>query len=246
MVAKIIGAQRDFSYGEVDPALKRADEHPARKAGLRQMGNGRILNSGAVQNRPGRRAVYPVTTNGKRTERITLSPGNVFDIHFSAGRVAIFGPTGTLFITLTAQNGGAGAPLPWTANNLNTVVYAILGLSIYITFPGMRPQVVSWDGVSAWSAADYAESFTAGGQKRTPFYRLSPQNITMLPSATTGAITVKFSSPIAVAAMAGTRVRYAGRQILHDPAIYYGRIEQRHGFCERRNHHLGGVGRAEL
>src|SRR5258708_979238 len=52
------------------------------------------------------------------------------------------------------------------------------------------------------------------GQKRTPFYRLSPQNVTILPSGITGAITVQFSSPIVVAGMVGTRIRWAGRQIL--------------------------------
>jgi hypothetical protein len=52
------------------------------------------------------------------------------------------------------------------------------------------------------------------GQKRTPFFRLSPQNVQMQPSATSGVITVDFSAAIVVPGMVGTRVRYAGRQIL--------------------------------
>jgi hypothetical protein len=33
MAQKIIGAQHDFSYGEVDVTLKRYDEHPGRSPG---------------------------------------------------------------------------------------------------------------------------------------------------------------------------------------------------------------------
>jgi hypothetical protein len=36
-MVKIEGAQRDFSFGEIDVDFKRNDDHPARKAGLRQM-----------------------------------------------------------------------------------------------------------------------------------------------------------------------------------------------------------------
>ena len=58
MPRQIQGSQTDFSFGEIDVALERADSHPARKAGLRQMANARILNSGGLQNRSGRRALY--------------------------------------------------------------------------------------------------------------------------------------------------------------------------------------------
>jgi hypothetical protein len=214
MVEKILGAQRDFSFGEVDPALKRSDDHPARKAGLRQMANARILNSRALQDRPGRRALYPITNSGIRTDRFTITSGNVFDIQFAAGRLKIIDNTGTTVGNFTLQ--GNGAALPWaSASDIQSINFVLVNLSIYICFGhSMRPQVVTWDGVSTWTIADYQEAVVPSGQKRTPFYRISPQNITMLPSAARGAITLKFSSPIVVAGMAGTRMRFAGRQML--------------------------------
>jgi len=207
---KIQGAQRDFSFGEVDVALKRSDEHPARKGGLRQCVNMRILNSKGVQNRPGRSALFP-TPNSNRIEEITMSPGNVFKIAFGAANIIIFNSAGAQVASFAVQGGGAA--LPWTALNLNQIVYAQLGLAIYITFPGMKPQVVSWDGVTTWSIADYAE-LVFGGQKRTWFYRISPQGITLLPSARTGNITLTASAPMFKAGHVGTRVRYISRQIL--------------------------------
>lgn len=216
MARQIQGSQTDFSFGEIDVALKRADGHPARKAGLRQMTNSRILNTGGIQNRPGRSALYPVTNSGKRTDRLTMTAGNVFDIQFAAGRVKIINSAGATVANFTAQ--GNGAALPWaSAADINSIVYVVspsaVEKNIYVTFAGMRPQVISWDGVSTWSIADYSEIVAPGGQKRTPFYRITPQGITAQPSATVGNITVDFSSPIAVAGLIGTRIRYCGRQL---------------------------------
>jgi hypothetical protein len=213
-IPKITGAQRDFSYGEIDEALKRADEHPARKAGLRQMLNARILNSGTVQNRPGRSALFPVSNACSRIDEFTIASGSIFKIAFGAGRIQIINSVGAIVQSFTLQ--GNGAALPWaTSADIQKIVYAIFNLTIAITFGhAMRPQIITFDGVATWTIADYTEAIAAGGQKRTPFYRLSPQNVTMLPSAITGTITVQFSSPIVVAGMVGTRVRFAGRQIL--------------------------------
>lgn len=214
MPQKIQGSQRDFSFGEVDANLKRADEHPARKGGLRQMSNCRILNSGALEMRSGRSAMFPAPPSA-RIEQITMSPGNEFKISFGAGQgtgqIQIYSSSGVQVASFTNQ--GSGLPLPWTLLNADAIVYAQLGLKIYITFPGMKPQQVTWDGVTTWTIADYAE-LSVGAQKRTPFYRISPQGITILPSAQTGNITVTASAPVFTPAHVGTRIRFVNRQIL--------------------------------
>src|SRR5690348_10033563 len=101
-LAKIIGAQRDFSYGEIDASLKRADDHPARKGGLRQMANARILNSGAIQDRPGRSALFRAT-NSWRIEEVALSSSNVFKFAFGetggTGELKIFDSGNNLLAT---------------------------------------------------------------------------------------------------------------------------------------------------
>lgn len=210
--SKIQGSQRDFSFGEIDSSLKRADDHPARKGGLRQMSNTRILNSGVLQDRPGRSALFP--TSSVRIEEFTISSGNIFKIAFAAGQIEIINTAGAVVQTFADQ--GNGAALPWaSAADIQSIDYTIFNLTLTVCFGhAMRPQVITFDGVATWSIADYTEAVTVGGQKRTPFYRLSPQNVTMLPSGGFGAITLKFSSPIVVAGMVGTRMRFAGRQVL--------------------------------
>lgn len=210
MASKIQGAQTDFSSGEVDISLKRSDAHPARKTGLRQMSNMRILNSGAIQNRPGRRALFPLTGTS-RVEDVLMSPGNLFKVCFAAGSVVILTSTGTLVKSFSAQ--GNGAALPWDIPTLNQIVYAQFNLSIYITFPGMRPQVIVWNGQSGWSLVDFLEAMQSN-QKRTPFYRISRQGVTLFPSAASGNITLTSSETIFTPQHVGTRVRYVDRQIL--------------------------------
>lgn len=210
----IQGSQTDFSFGEVDTDLKRNDQHPARKGGLRQMLNARIHNAGVVQNRSGRSALFPAPTSS-RIEELTMSPGNDFKLAFGPNELRIFNAAGAQ-VALFTNLGSGLAPLPWTStSDIRSIVYALMNLSITITFGhAMRPQVVSWDGVATWSIVDYNENVTAGGQKRAAFYRISAQNIFITPSATVGAITVTFSQPVVVAGMTGTRIRYIQRQIL--------------------------------
>ena len=216
MAQKILGAQRDFSYGEVDVSLKRLDDHPARKAGLRQMANMRILNTGPVQNRSGRSALFPALLSG-RVEEVTMSPGNAFKIAFGAGpasgEIRIFNAAGAQVAYFFTQ--GNGSLLPWTLANVSQIVLAQLNLSVYITFGhSMRPQVLTWDGVSTWSIADYTE-LVQGNQKRTAFYRISAQGISITPAALTGVgVSIVASAPVFKAGMVGTRIRFVGRQIL--------------------------------
>jgi hypothetical protein len=212
MATQIQGAQRDFTSGEVDVALKRADDHPARKTGLRQMRNARILNSAAVQDRPGRSALYPITQSCTRVEEFTISPGVKHKIEFGPSCVQFRSATNVVLNTFVSQLPGFTA-LPWTALTLQNVVYAVFGKSVYVTFAGMRPQVYTWDGVSTWSVAPYNELLVSG-QKRTPFYRISPPGITLLPSAQSGAGDLIASTNLFSPAWVGTRVRYIGRQIL--------------------------------
>lgn len=209
-VAKTIQAQRDFSAGEIDPEAKRADQAQDTtailKAGLRQASNLRLLNSKSAQNRPGRAALQLLSS---RTEEITISPGLAFRFNFRAdagGTIVIYDTSGTVVASLNT--------LGWNAASIPLITWAVVQNTVYIAGPGFTPFTVTRDGV-VWSASAFSVFTTAGGQKRAFFYRLSPQGVTMQPSATTGAITMAFSPAVAdfSGAMIGTILRFVGRQI---------------------------------
>jgi hypothetical protein len=215
-IPKILGAQRDFSAGELDKSAKRADENPVVKDGGRQMVNWRVLSPRSLQNRPGRSALFLASG---RTEEVTMPGGAVFFLNFSIGSLKVFNYAGVqVFSAATMQlvPGGGAVSIPWL--NLGRITWAQINYSIYLAFadgfPSNVPQVLTYNPTGAtWLLAPFAETVTYGGQKRTMFYRVSPQNITLLPSAVTGNITITFSSAVLNAGMIGTRLRYCGREL---------------------------------
>lgn len=206
-IPKLVNAQRDFSAGQLDPWVKRGDDTPIFKAGVRQAVNWRLLNSRGVTNRPGRSALF---FDGPRTDKVRMAPNDDFYLVFGQNYVRVYNEVGTKVFD-------SGAVMLWTSANVNLVVWDVYQFSIYITFPGMRPKVLTWDGLgqgSAWVIADYVEQLI-GLQKRTIFYRLSPLGVTMLPSARAGAITMVFSAGMNLTpAHVGTRMRFVNKQIL--------------------------------
>lgn len=202
-VPRNISAQRDFSAGEVDADIKRDDERPEFKSGLRQASNVRILNSRKLSNRCGRRVLFKETG---RVDEIVMS-GATFYLAFSAGTLRVYSAAGTQVFTESGR--------PWSNATAKSVVWAVYEQSIYICFAGSQPRVLSYDGTT-WSTANYAETVTLGSQKRTAFYRISPKNITMQPAARTGSgIAVVFSAGMNLTgAHVGTRMRFVGRQIM--------------------------------
>src|SRR6516225_9698194 len=215
-IAKITGAQIDFSAGELDESVKRAHES-IQKIGARQMSNWRILSSKLLQNRPGRSALFLASG---RVEEVAMPGGSVFFLNFAAGAISVFSSAGSQVFTASTIHRvplDAGFAIPWTLLTLGGIVWTQIGKTIYIAYPDGAPnnvpQVLSWDGVSTWTLAPYVETVLYSGQKRTPFYRISPPNVTLLPSAVTGNINVTFSSAILSAGMVGTRFAYCGRQL---------------------------------
>jgi hypothetical protein len=220
MPRQIEGSQTDFSFGEVDVTLKRNDQHPAHKGGLRQMANARILNSGAIQDRPGRSALFFETG---RVEKVLMSPDNLFYLAFGAGTLRVYNAAGTRVFSSTLKGDGE-TPIPWTLASVSKIVYAQTSganqLQIYICYgddvPVNVPQVLTWDGVSQtseWLLTNFAELVEATFQKRTIFFRISPANVTMQPSNTSGNGTITFSENILVEGMIGTRMEFCGSQL---------------------------------
>jgi len=208
---KVINAQRDFSAGQPDASVKRNDESKLLTKGARHMENWRIKNTGGVENRPGRTAKIvgnPAAAAIGRVDEVLMAPGVVYYLVFSALDLSIRDSTG-------AEVFNDSGSKPWTVASVKNIVWAVYRNAVYITFAGMVPRVLTWDGATTWTAADYAETVTAGNQKRTPFYRISTPGATMLPAARTGSgIGVTFSANILVASHVGTRMRFCGRQVL--------------------------------
>jgi hypothetical protein len=206
--AKLVTAQRDFSAGQVDPTIKRNEDHPFYKSGVRQAVNFRQLNTKGLGNRFGRSAQF---LDGPRTEEILMGPGFPFVLCFAPGQLQLRQMNGTVVFTATG--------LPWTAANVSQIVWCIVQSQMFITFPGMQPRVITWTVNTATFAIAPYNVLVLGSQKRAPFYRIAPHDITLLPGIPgSGAggvgISLTFSADVLDPGMVGTYIRYIGRQIL--------------------------------
>jgi len=209
MIPKIQGAQRDFSAGEIDVTMKRADENPLMKSGARQCANLRILNSRAVTNRPGRRALFLETGRVEEILMLSATPGvvNTFYLVFSNnGILRVYDSTGARVFTQSGYN--------WTTDQ-NRIVWAAYRSSIYICYRGFIPVILSWDGVSTWSVVNFSFLADSTGALHEPFYRFAASNITLTPSDRVGtAINLRTVGNYFTNNMVGSIIRYIGKQIL--------------------------------
>lgn len=202
---KVINAQRDFSAGQVDPTIKRNDESKLLTKSARHLENWRILNTLGVTNRPGRAAQF--LPGAPRVDEVLMAPGVVYYLVFGNLSLSVLDSSGLVVF--------ADATRTWTTATVKNIMWAVYRNNVYITLAGTQPVFLAWDGATTWTLQIYTKATTAGGQVRTPFYRLSPQGVTMLPAARTGAgIACTFSAGMNLtAAHVGTLMRFCNRQV---------------------------------
>lgn len=172
---QIIEPQRDFSAGETDSDMKVRDDLPVMRAAARQMPDWRILNSGQIEQRPGRKALFAQTG---RVDEIEVSPGVIYRL--------CFGTDGSL--TIRDSSGASvetSAGHAWTTN-VDQIVWTQVKVSptqtdAVICFPSMRTLVASYNGAS-WSIGNFSFSNGADGIRGAAFYRLVQPGATMGPS----------------------------------------------------------------
>ena len=136
MTNKLYSAQTDFSYGQVNANIKRRDDTEPVRMGGRVARNWRVLATGQLVPRPGRRALF--SPGGPRTERVRMGDGSLWEIAFSAGRVQIFTTDGVLAASNTSAN------YQWANDTLRNIVFSVGQNEVIICFSGMRPQVRRW------------------------------------------------------------------------------------------------------
>ncbi|HZH50260.1 MAG TPA: hypothetical protein VEZ16_00110 [Microvirga sp.] len=199
-----VKAQRDFSAGQLDPTALRRDDTDIMQAGLRTARNVRLLNTGAIARRPGRRLLF--ATSGI-TERIRPAVNEYWYMTFEPGQV--------IFRSEGLAESAVFTGLPWNASWLRDLRYDVSGGNVIVAHQKMRPQVFSYDAVArVWSHAPFTFALDETGGRREPYHQYFPgSGITMQPSARSGNVTLTFSGPVLSSAHVGVRFRYAGRQV---------------------------------
>lgn len=198
---KQVFRQRDFSGGEVVEWAKRRDDEAIVRASGRDLQNCRILSTGSVENRSGRRALF---RSEGRVDEVRMSPTATYRLCFGEGTLVIRSSAGAV----VAQAWG----YDWTAATAKTVVWDRFDNDIIICFDGQVPKIARWDGGTEWTFLDF-EFEVEGGDKRIPFYRIAPKGISLTPSGSSGSVTITFDGDYLVSGMIGNVIRFNGTQM---------------------------------
>jgi hypothetical protein len=203
---KLVHAQRDFNGGQIDAAARRRDDADDLKSAGRKMLNWRPTAAGSMKQRPGRDALFQPSS--KRAEYVRMAPGYEYMIAFPAGQIIITDIYGNVVFTNTS-----GSYL-WTGATYAQIVWCQAQFEIVICFPGMQPQILTWDRTThAWSANAFAFTVGANNYLMEPFFRLSVPGATMSYSAISGTVTLVCSVNYFTPAMVGARLSILGQQV---------------------------------
>jgi hypothetical protein len=207
-VPKEMNPQRDFSAGEFDPDAKRRDDTPMMRAAARQLSNWRIRNSGAIDNRSGRRALFVGYT---RVDEVTVAPGLTFRLCFAVGALDILTAAGALVLHISGR--------AWTDATVPEIVWSLvprdaLTKDVLVSYRTGVPLIVRWTLAGGWTSLNFAFGSLPDGGFQMPFFRLAPAGITLLPSGVTGSIALETNAPYFEAGMVGTMIRWLEQQIL--------------------------------
>lgn len=198
--------QIDFSGGQINLSARRREDLPAVKAGGRTVLNWRTNNTGQLEYRPGRRALF--LSGSARTEYIRVSTSEEFMLAFPDGGIAIYNLAGAL----VASN--YSSAYKWSASaGVNLVSWAPAQDSIYVAYPAMRPQVVKWDrGSRTWGFSAFAFD-SSGNTIKQPYYRLSVPGASIAYSAVSGSVTLTCDEDYFTSGMIGTTLSIVGQQV---------------------------------
>lgn len=199
-MAKATDTQRSFMLGVVSEGFLEGDDIDLRKASLRDGKNVRVEATRTVIGRPG-------------TDFVSLAGlyANVFEIRPGSGLE--FGLVlANTFIRVIDEDGATvweDLTVPWTS-----------GGALWVE--GFRERtVIGWeDGLyvltydnGSWTFGDFSFAPAPGGEIAQPYWSFRG-DLTMTPSALTGAITLTASAAFWTSDYVGQRVRYGTREVL--------------------------------
>jgi hypothetical protein len=207
-------SQVDFSFGETRPEAVERDDLPLVAQAVKSGRNTLALTPGAIEGRPG--TLHIGETAAKYGTEVDLGANRVFDVHIVEDGVVIYGEDGATVASFLSSRwddlpGKYGAdtfsqnefwmfPDPDTSSIL-------LGSSSYPT------HALVIDPAGVWSFGLFSYEASQQGALQQPYWPYFA-DVSITPSAQSGAITVTVSQPIFTAAFEGIRIRYVDREIV--------------------------------
>lgn len=214
---KIAIAKNNFTAGEIAPDLWGRADLQGYANGAARLRNVILRPTGGVTRRPGLRHVWSLP--GVATVRLasfSFNTEQTYLLVFSPLKLHVFRDSERVYF----------GDAPWTMEQLPNLSWTQSADTLFLCHPEMRPQRITRLSHSDWKI----ENFTFAAEKDTgalfePSFKFAKQDMTLVPSATSGTVSLTASDDFFLPAHAGTQLRIKKKAVRVD-TISTARIAQ--------------------
>lgn len=176
--------QTSFASGELDPSLRGQHTLKAYQEGAKRIRNGVRRSTGGIGRRNGFDDLAGM--NEARLESFEFSDEQRYVLAFGEQRLDIFDLNGVLLQTI--------AGCPWTLAAVDALTFSQTGDVMVIT-NCVPTKILTRTGASSFALATFSfDQSPNGNLVYQPYFKFARPEVTMTPSAATGAITLTASS----------------------------------------------------
>ncbi|HYD99953.1 MAG TPA: hypothetical protein VEH84_11270, partial [Alphaproteobacteria bacterium] len=211
-------AKTNFTAGEVTRRLLGRADLRSYENGALTLRNVAIHPTGGLSRRDGLRLVDEAAGDG-RLIAFEFNTEQTYLLALTDRRLAIHRGDAKL----------AELPAPWTAAQLRRLAWTQSADTLLLCHPDVPPKRLTRRAGGAFQLDDWP-FLRSGAVIRQPYARFAPPELTLKPSAATGAITLEASADLFEPGHAGTALRIAGKQVtitgLNGPRVAAARVDE--------------------
>ncbi|MEQ8667025.1 MAG: hypothetical protein RIC16_14995 [Rhodospirillales bacterium] len=191
----------NFTAGEIAPDLLGRADLRAYENGAAKLRNVFVQPTGGLRRRPGLR--YLATLPG---------PGRLVAFEFNTEQAYVLAFTDALMTVFRDGVEVASVAAPWSQAQIVGINWVQSADTLLVVHPDVAPRRITRTGDTAWTIAAWTY-VTVADRILQPHHKFADDDVTLTPSATSGAITVTASADHFTADHVGTRLRIEDREI---------------------------------
>lgn len=199
----IQSVKTNFTAGEVSRRLLGRGDLRAYENGALTLRNLFIHPTGGVERRAGMRFVDIAAGRGRLID-FEFNTEQTYLLVLSAGQIRIY-QNDFLIDTLSA---------PWSEGQIASLNWTQSADTLLVVHPEVPPKKLTRSGAGVWSLSDWVfDSSEASGVIYQPMFKFADTAVTLMPSATTGTITLTASAAVFESGHAATSLRIGGKEV---------------------------------
>jgi len=191
----------NFTAGEVSKELLGRGDLRAYNNGALTLRNLFIFPTGGVTRRAGLQFIDEVDGDG-RLISFEFNTQQTYLLVLTANQIDVYAD-GTNVATLSA---------PWSVAQIKELAWTQSADTLLMTHPDLPPKRLTRNAGGTFSLNDWT-FFTEDNVVYQPYYKFADSDVTLMPSGTTGSITLTASVDAFEAGHAGTRLRVTGKEV---------------------------------